>query len=449
MNYKVVSKQIGSALTNVENPQLLFDYLHPLKPYDLSEIIKKLEHKSRLLLIPKLPIAVAAETLEYLEPEYQYQILHHLDVTDATSLLFQMPSDSVVDMLLAIHPLQAKELLDLLPEDYRQKINNLMTYPEETAGSLMTVDYISARSHWSGEQSLNHIRKVGHMAEIVSYVYVTNTRGELVGIVSLKEIILASPDTRLVDISTTDVIFVSAEMPQEEVAEILSRYDLYALPVIDQQNRLIGIITIDDVLDVIQEEATEDVQKLGGSQPLTEPYFKTSVWSLFSKRIVWLLILFVGGAYTANVLESFQNVMEQAIALSLFIPLLIGTGGNTGSQIVSTLVRALGVGEVTFQDIFRVLKKELITGLLLGCSLGVVAYIRAVMMDAAMDLGWVVGLSALFIVLWATLVAAILPLILHRLNIDPAVVSGPLITTLVDGTGLVIYFSIAKIILHI
>ena len=360
-----------------------------------------------------------------------------------------MSSDIVVDMLLAIHPLQAKRLLDLLPEDYQKQLNRLMTHPEDTAGSLMTVDYISARAYWTGEQALKHIRKVGHEAEIVSYIYVTNTRGELVGIVSLKEIILASPDTLLSDITTTDIISVPSEMPQEEVAEILSRYDLFAIPVTDQQNRLLGIITIDDVLDVIQEEATEDFQKLGGSQPLTEPYFKTSIWSLFSKRIIWLFVLFIGGAYTANVLAHFQTEVEKVIVLSFFIPLLIGTGGNTGSQIVSTLVRALGVGEVKFEDIFRVIKKELSTGLLLGLSLGIIAYFRAIFMDVEMHIGWVVGVSALLIVLWATFVAAILPLILHRLRVDPAVVSGPLITTLVDGTGLIIYFSVAKWFLQI
>lgn len=449
MNYDVIYKQIEKALNNSENPHILFEYLQPLKPYDISEVLQRLEHQTCLALIPKLPVPVAAETLEYLEPEQQYKIIHHLETTVASPLLKQMSSDIVVDMLLAIHPLQAKKLLDLLPQDYREKINRLMTHPEETAGSLMTVDYISARAYWKGEQALNHIRKVGHEAEIVSYIYVTNMRGELVGIVSLKEIILASPDTLLSDITTTEIISVPSEMAQEEVAEILSRYDLYAIPVTDQQNRLLGIITIDDVLDVIKEEATEDFQKLGGSQPLTEPYFKTSIWSLFSKRIIWLVVLFIGGAYTANVLEHFQSEVDKVIVLSFFIPLLIGTGGNTGSQIVNTLVRALGVGEVTFKDIFRVIKKELTTGLLLGISLGVVAYLRATFMNVEIDVSWVVGVSALLIVLWATFVAAILPLILHRLHVDPAVVSGPLITTLVDGTGLIIYFSIAKLFLHI
>jgi magnesium transporter len=271
----------------------------------------------------------------------------------------------------------------------------------------------------------------------------------LVGVVSLKELIFASPDTRLEHIITEDVVCVPAEMEQEEAAIILSRYDLIALPVINHERRLAGIITVDDVFDVIQEEATEDFQKLGGSQPLEDTYFKTSSIQLFSKRIIWLLVLFIGGAYTSNVLAYYQDAVNQVVALSFFIPLLIGTGGNTGSQIVSTLVRALGVGEVAFKDVFRVIKKELLTGALLGASLGIVAYIRAFLLDVQFNIGYVVALSALAIVLWSSLVSAFLPLLLHRLKIDPAVVSGPLISTLVDGTGLMIYFTIAKWILQV
>lgn len=448
MNYALVQEEIKSALQVTTNvTEKLSELLQQLQPYDLSEILREMEHRERLDLLTSLPIPVAAETLEYLEPEIQYQILHHMHESEASPLLKQMSSDTVVDMLLAIHPLQAERMLCLLPEDYRKQINQLMTYPEDTAGSLMTVDYISARAHWSGERTLQHIRKVGLEAEIISYIYVTSIRGELVGVVSLKEIILANPKTHLSEIATTDIIAVPADLEQEEVANIMSRYSFVSVPVVDHQHRLIGIITYDDLVDVIQEETTEDFQKLGGSQPLSEPYFKTSVWSLFRKRIVWLLVLFIGGAYTANVLESFQHATEKVVALSFFIPLLIGTGGNTGSQIVTTLVRALGVGEVKFQDMFRVMGKEVLTGSLLGISLGIVGYVRAVMMGVQVEIGYVVCLSALFIVLWASLVSAILPLLLHRLNIDPAVVSGPLITTLVDGTGLIIYFTIAQMIL--
>lgn len=428
-------------------PEVVEELLYPLQPYDIAELIREWTREEQLALIPLLTIPLAAEVLEYIEPELQYQLLQHLPLSYATPLFKQMSSDSVVDLLLAIHPLQAERMLKLLPEDYREQINQLMTYPEHTAGSLMTVDFLSARTYWSCEQTLQHIRKVGHEAELVSYVYVTDTRGILVGVVSLKEVIFASPDTLLETIVTTDVIAVHAEMEQEEAAFVLSRYDLIALPVIDQERHLLGIITVDDVFDVIQEEATEDFQKLGGSQPLADTYFKTSSWQLFSKRILWLLVLFVGGAYTSNVLAHYQHVMDNVIALSFFIPLLIGTGGNTGSQITSTLVRALGVGEVVFRDVFRVIRKELFTGALLGVTLGIVAYARAWFQEMEPKIGMVVGLSALAIVVWSSLVAAFLPLLLDRLHIDPAVVSGPLISTLVDGTGLMIYFTIAQYLL--
>ncbi|MFC7442811.1 magnesium transporter [Laceyella putida] len=449
MNNALLRSEIETTLKERHNTEHLLNLLEQLQPFDLAEVLKEMEEASRLELITRLPLADAAEALEYLEPELQYEILNRLSDEVASPLLKQMSSDMVVDMLLAVHPLQAEKLLRLLPVDYREKINNLMSYPEYTAGSLMTVDYISARAYWTGEQTINHIRKVGHEAEIISYIYVTGTRGELMGIVSLKEIILAPPQTHLIEIATTEFISVPAEMEQEEVAQILSRYNFYALPVVDHQRRLIGIITYDDVVDVIHEEATEDIHKLGGSQPLDEPYFKTSIFSLYKKRIVWLMILFIGGAYTATVLESYQNTLDKVVALSFFIPLLIGTGGNTGSQIVTTLVRALGINEVKFSDIFRVMRKEMLTGLFLGLSLGVIGLIRAMMMGVDTSIGYVVALSALFIVLWSSIVSAILPLILHRLKIDPAVVSGPLITTLVDGTGLIIYLSIAKVILNI
>ncbi|SDZ13628.1 magnesium transporter [Thermoactinomyces sp. DSM 45892] len=449
MDYNFIQNRIQTVLDTSPNSTELLEIIQPLQPYDISQVISHLEGPEQLKLIPSLPIPMAAESIEYLEPEVQYNILQHLDNSISSLLLKQMSSDAVVDTLLAIHPYQAERLLRLLSEEYRLQINKLMSYPEYTAGSLMTVDYISARAYWSCDRTLEHIRKVGHEAEIVSYIYVTNVRGELVGVASLKEIILASRDTTIGAIATAELISAPAEMEQEEVAKILSRYDLYALPVVDTQKRLVGIITHDDVVDVLEEEATEDFQKLGGSQPLEEPYFKATVWNLYSKRIIWLLILFAGGAYTSTVIESYQSALNQVVALSFFIPLLTGTGGNTGSQIVTTLVRALGVGEVHFSDVFRVIRKELITGSLIGVSLGIIALARSWMMGVDINVTYVVAVSALCIVLWSSLVSSFLPLMLHRLKIDPAVVSGPLITTLVDGTGLIIYFTMAQIILHI
>lgn len=418
------------------------------RPIDLAESLEKLNHDGQNKLIQSLPSALSAEILEFVEPLLLYRILDHLEVDLTARVLNEMSSDVVVDMMLAIHRYQAEKLLNLLPADYRERVQTLMTFPEETAGSLATIDYIAAPGMWTIDTTLAHIRKVGREAEITAYIYVTGMKGELQGVVSLKKIILAEPDTQLRDIAD-EPISVPALMEQEEAADLLSRYDWVALPVVDMQNRLIGAITVDDLIDVIQEEATEDIQMLGGSQPLEDVYFKTSIFHLYRKRIIWLLILFVAEAYTGTVLRHYENTLSDAISLAFFIPLLIGTGGNTGTQTVSTLVRALAVGEVHFRDIFRVIRKELMTALMTGVTIATVAFARAWMLGVELNVGFVVGITALMIVIWASLVAAILPLILHKLKADPAVISGPFITTLVDGTGLIIYFSIAKTLLNL
>ncbi|WP_019637920.1 magnesium transporter [Paenibacillus fonticola] len=418
------------------------------RPIDLAESLEKLNHDGQNKLIQSLPSALSAEILEFVEPLLLYRILDHLEVDLTARVLNEMSSDVVVDMMLAIHRYQAEKLLNLLPADYRERVQTLMTFPEETAGSLATIDYIAAPGTWTIDTTLAHIRKVGREAEITAYIYVTGMKGELQGVVSLKKIILAEPHTQLRDIAD-EPISVPALMEQEEAADLLSRYDWVALPVVDMQNRLIGAITVDDLIDVIQEEATEDIQMLGGSQPLEDVYFKTSIFHLYRKRIIWLLILFVAEAYTGTVLRHYEDTLSDAISLAFFIPLLIGTGGNTGTQTVSTLVRALAVGEVHFRDIFRVIRKELMTALMTGVTIATVAFARAWMLGVELNVGFVVGITALMIVIWASLVAAILPLILHKLKADPAVISGPFITTLVDGTGLIIYFSIAKILLNL
>ncbi|XID94395.1 magnesium transporter [Paenibacillaceae bacterium WGS1546] len=437
--------QLKKALSDADPADLL--HLAESHPYDMAECLKRLELSEQLALVGGIPPEQSAEVLEYLEPALQYRILNRLDEPTTSKVLNEMSSDVVADMMLAIHRYQGAKLLDLLPEDYRAKITTLMTFPEETAGSLATVDYIAARSSWTAEQTLRHFRKIGREAEITSYVYVTGAKGELLGVVSLKELILSDPHVEVSAFMTEGAVSVPASMGQEEAAELLSRYDLMALPVIDGQNRLIGVVTVDDLIDVIHEEATEDIQKLGGSQPLEDEYFKTSFFQLYKKRIIWLLVLFLAAAYTGTVLQYFEDTLSEAIALSFFIPLLIGTAGNTGTQTVATLVRALAVGEVRFRDIFKVIRKEVATGLLIGASISVVAYVRAYLLGVDSNVGLVVGVTALTVVIWTSIVAAVLPLILHKLKADPAVISGPLITTLVDGTGLIIYFSIARIVL--
>ncbi|WP_149453519.1 magnesium transporter [Pasteuria penetrans] len=420
-----------------------------LQPRDLAEVIKQLPHGHQLHIIEPLPRVLAAKAISYLDPEVQYRILHHLPATDAAPLLKQMSSDSVADMLLALHPLQAETLLQLLATDYRQKIHALMTYPSSTAGGRATVDYIAARTSWTCEQTIQHLRKVGAEAETISYIYVTSAHGKLCGVVSLKEIILANPFTKLETMGHQNPINIPASMKQEAAASIFSHYDFYALPVVDPKGRLVGIITYDDIADVLREETTEDFQKLGGSRPLLHPYLQTSVFQLVRRRIPWLLTLFIGGSLTAKVLSHYELEINQHAVLSFFIALLTGTGGNTGSQIINTIVRALNVGEIRFQDLGRVIKKECTSGLLLGSSLAIMAYGLTYLLVHYQFGGdtrvlYIIPAATLAIVVWSSLVSSLLPLLIHRLRLDPAVVSGPLISTVVDATGLVIYFKLAQ-----
>lgn len=439
------------ALSAPDNQGLVMDTIAHLQPFDIAQVLLELERDEQQQFVEVMPLDLASEVLEYLEPEIQYGILHHCNEERARALFGTLPSDATVDLLLAIHPRQAEVLLTWLPDEYRERIDTLMSFPEDTAGSLATVDYIAAREGWTVEKTLAHIRKVGRRAEIVSYIYVINARGQLIDVVSLKEMIMASPQTKLSEIVANSPIVVDAHSDQEEAARILAQYDFLAIPVVDASNRLVGVISVDDLVDVIQDEATEDIQKLGGSEPLVDSYLKTPVFTLFQKRVWWLLVLFFAEAITGNIMRHFEDALTEVIALSFFIPLLIDAGGNSGSQTVTTLVRALALGEIGVDDTLKALKKEVATGLLLGAVVGGAAYLRASTMGGvgSREIGIVVGISAFFIIAWASTVAAILPMTLHKLKVDPAIVSGPLITTLVDGVGILVYFSVAKLVLGI
>jgi magnesium transporter len=332
-----------------------------------------------------------------------------------------------------------------MERDEAQDVRSLLSYPPQSAAGIMTPEYVALGPDLTADQALAALRRVAEEAETIYYVYVTDPdTNRLLGVLSLRNLVLSRPWTPIKDLMVSDIAKISADADQEEAARLLDQRTLLALPVVDDRDRLLGIITADDAADVLLEEAGEDIERLGGSQPLEEPYLQASVLHLVRKRVPWLMVLFVGGAYTASVLDHFERTLAQLIALSFFIPMLIGTGGNVGSQTVTTLVRAMGVGEVDFGDLLRVLRREVVVGTIIGLTMGLVTYLRAWTLGVGAQIGPVVALSALLIVVWAAVVSAVLPLLLHRLRIDPAVVSAPFITTLVDGTGLFLYFTIAQ-----
>ncbi|HDX9707065.1 TPA: magnesium transporter [Bacillus thuringiensis] len=427
----------------------LVEELLKRQSYDIAIEMKEFSHKDQVSLMACFPVEKGAKILSYLTPEDQYNIYTKIPDDKGKLLLARQSIDDLVNVILAIHPLQAEKLIQILPEEYQQKIKDLMAFSPETAGGLMTIDYIAARKNWKVKETLAHIRKIGARVESISYIYVLDTHGLLNGIVSIRELLLAEEEATLSTIMTIDVISVPVELNQKEVVQKLMNYDLSAIPVTTMDNRMIGIITFDDAMDVFEEEATEDIQKLGGSKPLDKPYFETSIWHIYRKRIGWLLLLFVAEAYTGSVLRYYEETLTQVVALAFFIPLLIGTGGNTGTQVVTTLVRAVALNEVKFTDTFRVMKKEALVGILLGLTLAIAALIRAYTLGVGTEIAQVVAITGLFVVIWSSIVSAVLPLIINRLKLDPAVISGPFITTLVDGTGLILYFSIAKLLLDI
>ncbi|PEK96324.1 magnesium transporter [Bacillus mycoides] len=420
---------------------------HP--SYDVAQEVKRFSIEDQVILLDKIPVLKSSKILQHLSTEEKYNILIHLSENKAKKLLDLQPIDETVDLLLAVHPEKQAKLMAYLNKITKHNVKKLMAFKPETAGSLVTSDFVAVRRNWSVKMTLKYIREHSENVESISYIYVLDSHGYLKGIVSIHELLLAADEEILSTIMIQEVISVHAEVDQQEVVKKLLNYNLAALPVTTANNEMIGIITFDDVMNVMEAEATEDIQKLGGSEPLNQSYFESSIWSIFFKRLPWLLLLFVAEAYTGTVLKYFEDEIETVVALAFFVPLLVGTGGNTGTQVVATITRAIGIGEVKFKDIFRVMKKEFAIGMLLGLALGVAGLTRAYMLGVGTEVAQVVAITLLFIVIWASLVAAVLPLILRKLKLDPAVVSGPFITTFVDGTGLVIYFMVAKTLLNL
>lgn len=408
-----------------------------------------------------------AEKIAGLDVGARERVLHALDADDVAELfdhasphagadvLADLPDALRADALATAAPDVIAEIVRLLPEDERTELQeslptdrqtvltDLLSWPEDSVGARMTPHITSIADGLTVKQANRAARAQAADTETLAYVYVTDADGALVGVMSFRDLVLAPGDALVRDIMDTDLLSVDAERDQEIAARTLINNHLFALPVVDD-GRLIGIITSDDVADIIDEEFTEDAERQGGSNPLDTPYLRASPLLLWRKRIIWLLALFIAEAYTGTVLRHFEAELDEVVALSFFIPLLIGTGGNTGTQITSTLVRAMAIGEVRLRDMGRVLVKELSAGSFIAVTMAMAAIIRAWTLGVGVEVAITVTLTVGAIVLWSSFVGSVLPLLLQRIGLDPAVVSAPMIATIVDGTGLLIYFEIAK-----
>jgi magnesium transporter len=415
---------------------------------ELAQALAELSPLELGRLVTRLGDEALADIVAELDPFDAARLIGKLGRAQAADVLEEMDPDDAADVMGELHPRDAEAILHEMEHEEAQDVRDLLTYPAESAAGIMTPDFVAVAPYLTADEALAQLGRVAEEAETIYYVYVTDPdTGRLLGVLSLRSLVL-SPRWKLVSqLMYPDTTRIRADADQETAARLLDKHNFLALPVVDDQDRLLGIITADDAADVLLEEVGEDIERLGGSQPLEEPYLRASILHMFRKRVIWLLVLFVGGAFTGSVLNHFQDILNRVVSLTFFIPLLIGMGGNVGSQTVTTLVRAMGVGEVHFRDMFRVFWREASVGLLLGLVMGAVTYSRAWILGVGVEIGPVVAITALFIVVWAAMVAAVLPLVLHRMKVDPAVVSAPFISTLVDGTGLFMYCTIAQFML--
>jgi len=418
----------------VEQRQL-YPVLRELEPIELARLAELLGDETFGEFLAELDPSDAADVLERLSSREAADVLEAMAPDDAADVFARLDPDEARQILVEMEPLEAQELQELL------------SYPPETAGGRMTPSYVALLPDVRVDQAIAALRKVAAEVETIYYAYVVDEANHLLGVVSMRDLVLSPPYRTVGEVMTREIVKVRATADQEEAARLLVDEGLLAIPVVDDEDRLLGIITVDDVADILEREVTEDIERLGGSQPLEVPYTRASPFYLWRRRISWLLLLFVAAMYTGTVIRHYEKELEEAIALAFFVPLLIGTGGNAGSQVVTTLVRAIAVEGITIRDFFRIFPKEFIAGLLTAAVMGTAGFLRAELLGVDPAISLTVSIAIFFIVLWAVTIATLLPLLLRRLGIDPAVVSSPLIATLVDGTGLLIYFNVARVIL--
>lgn len=422
----------------------------------LKEHWSELDLATRKETFFRLPRVDAEELFLSLGPNGQLELVGELPTQEKRSWLRLLPMDDAADFIQKMEPEQRTEILNLLDEGSRREVLGLLAYAEDEAGGLMNPRYIRLRPDMSVEEAIRYLRAQARTPiEIIYYTYVLDYDQKLLGVISFRELLLAAPDKRIRELMVTDLVTVPEEMDREHVAEVFSNHQLMAIPVVDEQGRMKGMVTYDDIADAMQQEATEDMQKLGGMEALEESYFNTGFLSMIKKRGGWLLVLFFGEMLTTTAISQFEDEIVKAAVLAFFIPLIISSGGNAGSQASTLIIRSLALREMRLRDWWRVLRKELAAGLALGALLGAIGFLRISLVQQWFPtygehyilLGTTVAISLIGVVLWGTLTGAMLPFALRKLGFDPASASAPLVATLVDVTGLMLYFTAASLLL--
>jgi magnesium transporter len=422
---------------------------------DIADIIRELEPGTEAIAFRLLSKEAATGVFELLPFETQQSILFALGDRDVAGMLDEMSPDDRTELLGELPGKVTKRLINLLSDDERDVATTLLGYPSESIGRLMTPDYVQVKPHWTVSQALEHVRAYGRDSETLNVVYVTEKGGRLVDDLRMRELLLTDPNATIQSIMDDQYVALEAHEDQEAAVETFRRYDRTALPVVDSDGILVGIVTVDDVLDVAQAEATEDIHLLGGSQAFDEPYLNIRIGTMVKKRAPWLVLLFFGQMLTATAMAGFEDALSQILVLAVFVPLIISSGGNSGSQAATLIIRALTTGEAKLTDWARVLGREVAAAGIIGLILGLLGALRiaaghAFGVDYGTDwllLATTMGVSLLFVVLWGSLVGTLLPMLLQRAGADPAASSTPFVATIVDVTGILLYFTVATAML--
>ena len=417
---------------------------------DVAAALEELPGEEMIKVFRILPKTMAADVFAYLSIETEQMIITALTDREAANIINNLMADDATDLMEEMPAGVVKKLLANANAETRRDINHLLRYPEESAGSIMTVEFVDLKVNLTVEQAIERIRKTGIDKETINICYVLDTERHLIGTVSLRYLLLRKADEVIGDFMNDNIISVNTMTDQEEVAQIFSKYDFTAMPVVDNENRLVGIITIDDVVDIMQEEATEDIEKMAAIIPTDKPYMKTGVFETWKKRIPWLLLLMISATVTGKIITHYEDALGTYIVLTAFIPMLMDTGGNAGGQASVTIIRGLSLNEIEFGDMFRVIWKEIRVAALCGITLAAANFVKILLIDhVSVSVALVVCLTLVLAVLFAKIVGCTLPMFAQKVGFDPAVMASPFITTIVDALSLAIYFTIATQLLNI
>ena len=417
---------------------------------DVAAVMEEMEEEELLKIFRILPKSMAADVFSYLEVDNQQMIITSLSDKEAANIINNLMADDATDLLEEMPANIVKKLLANASAETRRDINHLLRYPEDSAGSIMTVEYVDLKENMTVEDAIARIRQIGVDSETINICYVLDSKRTLVGTVALRYLLISPPDAVIGEMMHENVIFINTMMDQEEVARQFQKYDFTAMPVVDNENRLVGIITVDDIVDILQEEATEDIEKMAAIVPTDKPYMKTGVFETWKKRIPWLLLLMISATFTGSIITSFEDALSVCVILTAYIPMLMDTGGNAGGQASVTIIRGLSLDEIAFADIFKVIWKEARVAILCGMTLAAANFVKLLVFDkVTIPVAAVVCLTLMAAVLIAKIVGCILPMLAKKIGFDPAVMASPFITTIVDALSLLIYFRIATLVLHI